>query len=93
MRNDNHRTDLGFTVTSEGVIDHQLVVLASGLRIAAPVKLQAKERSAKNYPAPCRDQLGRLIFVLPGGGEVTSNAQPRKRFGRQQVHNRRSMAA
>lgn len=92
MSNERHKTDIGFTVTSEGAIDH-LVVLVGGLRILAPVKLAMKDRSPKNYPTPCRDALGRLIFVLPGGVEVSSTIQPRKRFGRQAVRNHRSMAA
>ncbi|GAA0696292.1 hypothetical protein ISN75_06785 [Dyella marensis] len=92
MSNEHRKTDIGFTVTSEGMIDH-LVVLVGGLRILAPVKLSMEERSPKNYPAPCRDGEGHLIFVLPGGVEVSSTIEPRKRFGRQRVQRCRSMAA
>lgn len=65
-------------MTREGAIPHLPVVTDAGM-ILAPVKLQpndaGKVRMSKNgtdmgrYPAPMRRN-GRLVFALPGGGEV-----------------------
>lgn len=65
-------------MTREGAIPHLLVVTDAGT-LLAPVKLQpndaGKVRMSKNgnglarYPAPMRRN-GRLVFALPGGGEV-----------------------
>jgi hypothetical protein len=66
------------TLTSEGYIPHLQVVTDIGT-LLAPVKLQPDEAGklriaasgfgAARYPGPMRRD-GRLVFALPGGGEV-----------------------
>ena len=66
------------TLTDEGYIPHLQVVTAIGV-ILAPVKLQpdadgkirikTEGSEVTRRPAPMRRN-GRLVFALPGGGEV-----------------------
>lgn len=66
------------TLTDEGYIPHLQVVTAVGV-ILAPVKLQpdadgkirikTEGSEVTRRPAPMRRD-GRLVFALPGGGEV-----------------------
>ena len=66
------------TLTDEGYIPHLEVVTAVGV-ILAPVKLQpdadgkirikTEGSEVTRRPAPMRRD-GRLVFALPGGGEV-----------------------
>ena len=68
------------TETSEGLISHLQLVTELGV-IRCPVKLQAdadgeiriKESGSEvsRRPAPMR-RGGRLVYALPGGGEVTA---------------------
>jgi hypothetical protein len=65
------------TLTNEGYIPHMLVVTDAGT-LRAPVKLQTeadgKIKTAdinRNYlPPVAMRREGRLVFALPGGGEV-----------------------
>lgn len=69
------------TMTSEGYVPHLKVVTGDGV-ILAPVKLRTvrvakgvrvyldySKESDRRHPEPMRRN-GRLVFALPGGGEV-----------------------
>lgn len=62
------------THTTEGVIPH-LIVETKGSRILAPVKIDyaADPRWMAKYQTTLRPPMrrdGKLVFALPGGGEV-----------------------
>lgn len=59
-------TNKEYTITSEGYIPSYNYKD----RIQCPVKVAPYSRSNK-FPAPVRSETGRLIFMLPGGIEIT----------------------
>ena len=56
------------TLTTEGVIPHQEVMLESGHIVAAPVRIRLiHDKQGRQKAVPERDADGRLLFALPGG--------------------------
>jgi len=67
----NHRTYAGSTETTEGVIHHIRVTWGGGT-LLAPVRVQSGAMGTgemKGLRRPERDERGRLVYALPGGGK------------------------
>lgn len=66
------KTHTGATLTVEGYIPHIEVFTDAGI-IHAPVKVTGEMRRDRNekipMPVPLRRD-GRLVYALPGGGEI-----------------------
>ena len=60
------------THTTEGLIPHLRVELASGSIIYAPVSVTGKRTKGGMKVIPRRDSSGRLLYAMPGGTTVTN---------------------
>ena len=68
------KTKTGCTITAEGPIKHRRIT-ARGIEFEAPVALELERRRmnwAQAYARPKRTSDGRLLFALPGGGEIAA---------------------
>lgn len=68
MKREPYRAQAGVTQTLSGPIPHRIVILEGGV-LLAPVKLVTDMRNNRGLCRPKR-QGEKLVYALPGGGEV-----------------------